>query len=66
LASVETQTGQITAAIPFLREDIAEIKTDVKAVRSDLERIAVAVGAELDQKKAELTRNRVIDLAASR
>jgi len=55
LASVETQTGQITATMPFLREDIAEIKTDLKVVRSDLERIAAAVGAEPDQKKAELT-----------
>jgi hypothetical protein len=56
LATVEAQTGQITAAMPFIREDITEIKADVKAVRSDLQRIATAVGAEPDQKKAELSR----------
>lgn len=53
LADVQTDTGRISASMDFVRDDVSEIKIDMKAVRSDLERVAAAVGAKLDEK-AEL------------
>ena len=48
VAEVQVTIGQLTTTMDFVREDVSEIKTDVKAV-------AAAVGANLpDEKKAEL------------
>jgi hypothetical protein len=55
VAAVQVDTGKISTTLEFVREDVSELKSDVKAVRIDLERVAVAVGVnQPPEKKAEL------------
>jgi hypothetical protein len=63
LATVETNTGQMTTAFGFLSGDVSaikadvkalpEIQADVKALRLDLQRVADAVGAQPPSKQEE-------------
>ena len=63
IATVETNTGQMTTALGFLSGDVSaikadvkalpEIKADVKALRQDLQRVADAVGAQPPPKQEE-------------
>jgi hypothetical protein len=54
IADIKSDTSKGATAMDFLREDVSEIKLHTNAVRSDLERVAEAVGAKLQEKKAEL------------
>lgn len=50
LADLRIDTGTLTSTMSFVREDVAEIKSDVKAMRGELRSVADAVGAKLEQK----------------
>ena len=54
LADVRIDTGALANTMSFVREDVAEIKSDVKAMRAELRSVAEAVGAQLEQQKTEL------------
>jgi hypothetical protein len=55
VADVQVDTAKIATAIGFVSDDVSEIKSDVKAIRSELANVAAAVGATRpDEKKAEL------------
>ena len=59
IAAVDKQTGENAVTMGYLREGQAEIKTNLEAVRADLSRVAVAVGAgrptPQEEQKTELT-----------
>jgi hypothetical protein len=63
IADVDKQTGQIATSMDHLEQDVSQMADDLEAVRADVSRVAVAVGAgdassegSEKQQKTELLR----------
>jgi hypothetical protein len=54
MTDIKTDTSKVATAMDFVREDISEIRIDTSALRSELARVAAAVGVPPEEKKAEL------------
>jgi hypothetical protein len=54
MADIKADPSKVATAIDYLREDVSQIKTDTGALRSQLATVAEAVGAKLQEKKAEV------------
>jgi hypothetical protein len=50
IASVQVDTGKTATEMEFLREDVAEIKRDTQILRSDVQRVAEALDAKLEER----------------
>jgi hypothetical protein len=55
MTDIKADTTKVVTAMDYIREDMSEIKSDTNGLQQDLQAVAEAVGAKLEQKKADLS-----------